>query len=259
MKGPKVFIMDIEMAPIVASVWGLRTDYIGHNQIRRDPFMLSYAAKEWKKRTMFYEDLRHEKVVKTDAPILGGLWTLMDNADILVGHNFKSFDNKTAKARFILNGIPTPKKPRIIDTMLIAKKHFRLPSYSLEYLTSRLCPDFPKMKSRKFIGQELWDECERGNLAAWQEMEKYNRQDVLATEALWEVLEPYDNSINFNLYTDDPTSNDCKCGGLFRANGKGVKGNKIIQRYRCNKCGAEALTAINEIEKADRKLVLRAP
>lgn len=249
-KGPRVLILDVECWPMKGEFWDIWDQNIGINQINQHRTLLSFAAKWWGEKDMFYFDIENKRDLHSDKPLMGPLRKLMDESDIIVGHNLNKFDRRVINTSVVTNKEKPMRRYRVLDTMIIAKRHFSFPSYSLEYLTSRLCPEFPKMKSKLFIGHELWKECDQRNPLAWKEMRKYNCQDVRATEALWNVIEPFDNSINFNLYTDAPDSLDCKCGGHFVGNGKTVRGSTIKQRFRCLSCGAEAIGGKNCLQKA---------
>lgn len=253
--GPRVLILDIENWPMKGDFWDLWDQNIGLGQIDQHKTILSFAAKWWGEKEVFYHDVSNRRNLHCDKPLMNPLRELIEAADILVGHNIQKFDRRVINASAVANGEKPIGKSRILDTMLICKKHFNFPSYSLEYLTSRLCPEFKKMKSKVFIGHELWRECDRRNPEAWKEMRLYNCADVRATEALWNVIEPFDSSINFNVYTDNPQGKDCKCGGEFRANGRYVAGLMVKQRYRCSQCGAEAQGRTNLIAKEKRNIL----
>ena len=149
---------------------------------------------------MIYEDVRGQRNKRDDSKIIKGIWKLMDEADIIVGQNSKSFDIKKLNARFVINGMQPPTPYRQLDTKVMAKKAFGFTSNKLEYMADKLCTKYKKLKHKNFIGHELWSECLKGNLKAWVEMEKYNKHDVLALEELYDKLLAWDNSINFNTY-----------------------------------------------------------
>lgn len=256
-RGPNVLILDIELAPLQVDAWDIWQQNIGINQIRRDRFILSYAAKWWGRKEIFYQDQSKRRNIANDKELCRSLWKLIDQADIIVGHNIKKFDEKIIYSRFLTHSLPRPSKCRVIDTLLLAKRHFSFISNSLEYLTSRLCVKHKKKKSRKFIGHELWTEVLHGNPKAWKEFRAYNVGDILSTEELWEKLEPYDNSINFNVYTANPDSRNCKCGGLFVGNGTSARGQGVYQRFKCNGCGAPATGKENLVKKEFRKGILK--
>jgi hypothetical protein len=194
---------------------------------------------------VMYMDQRSAKDIEDDSQILRAIWKLLDEADVVITQNGKSFDEKKLNARFILHGFQPPSSYKHIDTKLIAKKRFAFSSNKLEYMTDKLCVKYKKLKHTKFPGHEMWRECLNGNVEAWKEMEIYNKHDVLALEELYKKLIPWDNSINFNLYHDDNT-NTCKCGSTtFARNGFYYTNVGKFQRYKCKTCGAESRDRIN--------------
>lgn len=251
---PKVLVYDIETAPILAHVWGLWENNVGLNQIDRDWHVLSWSAK-WLGDTpdkVMYMDQRNAKNIEDDSAILKKIWELLDEADVVITQNGKNFDQKKLNARFILNGFQPPSSYRHIDTKQIASKIFAFTSTKLEYMTGKLNTTYKKLKHEKFQGHELWTECLKGNLEAWNEMEKYNRYDVLALEELYNKLIPWDNSINFNVFHDDEV-HVCKCGSTnFTKNGHCYTSNGKYQRYRCKSCGAETRDKTNLLSKEKR-------
>jgi uncharacterized protein YprB with RNaseH-like and TPR domain len=253
-KGPKVLLFDIETAPNIAHVWALFDVNVGLNQIVADWHVLSWSAK-WLDdpcTKVMYDDQRGAKNIEDDKRLLQGIWNLLDEADVVITQNGRSFDQKKLNARFVINGFQPPSSFKHIDTKLIAKKHFKFTSNKLEYMSDKLCVKYKKLKHTKFPGHEMWTECLKDNLEAWQEMEKYNKYDVLALEELYTKLIPWDSSINFNLYTDGE-ENVCKCGSKdFIRNGFYYTAVGKFQKYRCKTCGAEVRDRINLFSK-DKK------
>lgn len=255
-KGPRVLIFDVETAPILGYVWGLWENNVALNQIKSDWHLLSWSAKWLDSKEVMYMDQRKAKSLEDDSAILGTLWKLLDEADIVITQNGNSFDHKKLNARFILNGMQPPSTYRRIDTFLLAKKHFGFTSNKLEYMTDKLCKKYKKLKHTKFQGFDLWKQCLDGNQAAWKEMERYNRQDVLALEELYHKLIPWDSAINFDAYAPGEGAK-CKCGSEdFVKRGFFYTGAGKYQRYRCSGCGAETRDRINLFSK-DKKASLR--
>ena len=253
--GPKVLIFDIETAPILGYVWSIWEQNVALNQIQTDWYILSWSAK-WlddPDNKVMYMDQRNARNIEDDRNILREIWKLLDEADVVVTQNGKSFDQKKLNARFIINNFQPPSSYKHIDTKLIAQKHFGFTSNKLEYMSYKLCSKYKKSKHPKFSGFEMWKECLSGNIEAWKEMEKYNKLDVLALEELYRKLIPWDSSINFDLYRDDCDST-CKCGSkLFIKNGFYYTGTGKYQRYRCKKCGAETRGRSNLFSKEKRE------
>jgi len=254
-KGPKVLIFDIETAPLLGYVWGLWENNVSLNQLYSDWYILSWSAK-WLNDPpdkVMYMDQRNAKNIENDSRILKDIWKLLDQADVVITQNGKSFDQKRLNARFVLNGFKPPSSYKHIDTKLIASKHFGFTSNKLEYMTDKLCTQYKKLKHEKFYGFELWKECLAGNEEAWNEMEKYNKYDVLSLEELYTKLIPWDSTINFNLY-DDGDGNECKCGSKdFAKNGFYYTNVGKFQRFKCKGCGAETRDRKNLFSKEKTK------
>lgn len=247
----KILLLDIETAPILSWVWKIWDENIGINQIKEDSHLLSFAAKWLDDPKMMYADQRKEKNIEDDSGLLKKIWPLLDEADIVIGHNSKAFDTKVINTRLIINGIKPPSNYQHIDTKLIAKKHFRFTSNKLAYLSDRLC-EHKKSNHNKFSGFELWRECLAGNPAAWKEMEKYNKLDVLSLEELYKKLQPWDGGYNPDLYTDDYTMT-CACGSRnFQRRGFNYSKVGKYQRFQCLNCGAWKSSRHNEFTKLKR-------
>jgi hypothetical protein len=266
-KKPNVLIFDIETAPIIAHVWALWGEQnIGLNQIAKDWHIMSWSAKwfEAKDGTVYgphnkimYMDQRNAKAIEDDTKILKGIWELLNMADVVITQNGDAFDIKKLNARFILNGFKPPSSYKRIDTKKIAKAKFGFTSNRLDYMSDKINKKYKKQKHSKFAGHEMWTECLAGNIKAWKEMEKYNKYDVLALEELYIKFQPWDNSFNPNLYTDN-LELVCACGSNnFIKNGHAYTSTGKYQRYSCGECGAESKDRVNLFSK-EKKKSLRA-
>jgi uncharacterized protein YprB with RNaseH-like and TPR domain len=252
-KGPKVLFFDIETAPILGYVWGLFDQNVGLNQIKQDWHVLSWSAKWQGSSKIMYMDQRKAKVMSDDKVVLKGIWDLLDEADVVVTQNGKRFDVKKLNARFVMQGFQPTSSFKHIDTLVIAKKHFAFTSNKLEYMADKLNKKYKKSKHKKFEGFSLWIECLAGNIAAFKEMEKYNKYDVLALEELYNTLVPWDSSLNFNLWNQGEVTM-CKCGSTkFLKRGFFYSPKGKFQRYRCNRCGAETRDTNNLFTKEERE------
>jgi DNA polymerase elongation subunit (family B) len=254
MKKPKVLIVDIETAPMLGYIWGLWENNVSLEQLYKDWHILSWSAK-WlgdPPSKIMYADQRNMKNIEDDKSILKKVWRLLDQTDIVITQNGKAFDHKKLNARFILQGMQPPSSYKHIDTLLIAKKHFSFTSNKLAYMSDKLCTKYKKLKPTKFPGFEMWLQCLAGNKAAWREMEKYNKHDVLALEELYYKLIPWDNSIDFNLYTDS-TEIVCKCGSKsFTRNGYAYTSVGKFKRWKCKSCGSETRGRQNLLSQKKR-------
>lgn len=256
-QGPKILFCDIETSPIEAYVWGLFDQTIGLNQIKADWSILSWAAKWQDEKRILYQDVRGQKNIRDDKRICKGIHKLLDEADIVVWQNGKKFDHGKLNARFKLNGLKPPSDYRQIDTKEIAARSFKFTSNKLEYLSANVNKKHTKSHHKKFPGFEMWAECLKGNLAAFKEMEKYNKADILALEELYNELQAWQKvRIDFNVYDPERITNKCNCGSsnFVRWGWRYTNAGKY-QRYKCQDCGADHIdrgAANNALSKEKR-------
>lgn len=248
----KILFLDIETAPCVAHIWSLWQNGVGLNQLMNDWYILSFTAKWADSDEVFYADIREKYDQEDDKDLLVKLWGFLDDADFVVGHNIRKFDMKKINSRFILNGMEKPSEYRMIDTLLIAKEVFGFTSNKLEYLTDKLCKKYKKSKHGKFPGHKLWTECLKGNIEAWEEMEEYNKFDVLSNQELYEVFMPWSNKLpNFDLYMDEEVdmSDWVEDGYWFTNLGK-------YHKYRNKVTGQQRRGRTNLLPKEKRQQLL---
>lgn len=262
MSGPKILVLDVETTPLVSYTWGLFDQNVALNQIKSEWNVLSWAAKWYtdaKGKTygphkkVMYADQRNAKDIRDDKHLLKGIWELINSCDIALTQNGIAFDIKKLNARFIMNGMTPPSPHRNIDTLRIAKKHFAFTSNKLEWMTGKLCRDNKKMKTKKFQGFDLWKECLRGNLSAFKEIEDYNKMDVISLEELYHTLQPWDNTLDFNVYHDDTTI-VCSCGSSsFKKSSFSFTASGKFQTYRCKVCSKSRTSKINLLTKEKKQ------
>lgn len=254
--GPRTLIIDIETSPLIVYSWGVNDQYLGVGQIKEDWYILSFSAK-WKgdpDNKVIYVDNRKAKDISDDSKLLKVLWKLLDEAEVVIGQNSKRFDIKKINARFALNDMKPPSSFKHEDTYQMATRHFGFTSNGLEYLSDKLCVKHKKSKHTKYPGMTLWRECLKGNVAAWKEMEKYNKLDVLCTEELFDKLSPWGTAVNVNLYSEDTATLCSSCGSAeWSKNGIKRLDTGFYQRYTCKHCGFETRGRVNLLSKEKKE------
>lgn len=249
---PKILFFDIETAPLKAHLWSMWQQGVGLNQIESDWYMLSFCCKWAHSDELFYYDQRDATDIEDDYDLVCKLWDFLNEADVVIGQNSKRFDTKKCNSRFILNGLPKPSTYRQIDTLEIAKRQFGFTSNKLEYMTDKLCTTYQKSKHKKFHGHDLWSECLKGNIEAWQEMEDYNRMDVLSLEELYNILSSWDNTLpNFDVYVDEVLNMD-----EWEHDGYHYTNLGKYKRYRNKKTGVQRRSRVNLLTKEKRDSLL---
>lgn len=241
LNGPKILLLDIETAPMLAYVWGIWEENIGINQIVKEWSVLSWSAKWVNEDKIMYMDNRKSRDIENDKKLLEGMHALLSEADIVITQNGVRFDIPKLKARFARHGMKPVKPFKQLDTKIMCKGQFALTSYKLEYMA-----EFFKLKTRKFTdkdkkfpGFSMWRECLLGNTAAWREMERYNKQDVIVLEELYHRLAPWNNKqINMGVFStsEDHSCNSCGSENLQKRGYRVTTGGKY-QAYQCQDCG----------------------
>lgn len=250
-----VLILDIETAPIKAAVWGIWEQNVGLNQISKDWFMLSWAAKWLNGPTITSNRLTPEEVLKEDDKrCLCDLWHYLEEADIVIAHNADRFDIPKINARFLFYNIPPPMHYQTIDTLKVARGVFSLTSNKLDYLAKYLAVG-EKIDTG---GHELWTRCCLGEEAALCAMEQYNRHDVELLEKVYLKLRPYIRSHpNLAVLTDDNITICPHCGSESLKE-EGYYNTQVgsYPAYRCYNCGARPRKRISSLTPEKRKSLL---
>lgn len=242
---PKVLVFDIETSPITAYVWGLKDQNISLGQIIQDWKVLAWGAKWLGQSSVLYQDVRRI----SEKTLLKGIWKLLDEADIVITQNGKSFDSRKLNARFISYGMLPPRPYKHIDTYLLAKGAADFTSNKLEYLTEKLCKKYKKTSHAKFPGMSLWKECLKGNSKAWDEMKVYNTLDVLSTEELYNVIRAWGPK---NMPVMFRSASTCAvCGSNAQRRGYELIGKTKVQRIQCKNpsCGRWGTEALPKVPK----------
>lgn len=238
---PKILIFDLENAPNTAYVWSLWMETTSEEMLDKSWYTLCWAAKWLDKKEVMSSALidfprEFKKDPENDKTILVKLWKLLDEADIVIGHNAKAFDVRKVNARFVMNGMLPPSPYKVVDTLLAARHYF--------YFTSNKLTDLGKYLQ---VGQKidtggfkLWKECMAGNKASWAKMVKYCKQDILLTEKVYLKLRPFiQNHPNLTVYQNMDETKCPKCSSTnIRKEGFSYTDVSKYQRYSCADCGS---------------------
>jgi len=236
----KILYLDIETAPSLGWVWGkYEQDVIDFD---REWYMLCFTAK-WSDSNKYItygliDFPEYEKDPMDDKALMRKLWDLIDEADIVVGHNGDNFDIKKMNSRFIVNGMVPPSPYRTVDTKKVARKYFGFNSNKLDDLGKTLNLG----KKLPTGGFTLWKKCMEGDKAAWKKMKSYNKQDVALLEKIYLRMRPWmKNHPNIGINVDKIACHAC---GSTNTQKRGYNYTKLtrFQRMCCIDCGAWSQT-----------------
>ena len=250
----KILILDIETAPMKAYIWRRWKENIGDSQVISRWFLLTWSAK-WlfDDKVMSGKLTGKEARAQNDKRIVSELWSLLDEADIVVAHNGERFDIPQMNARFIVHGLRPTTPYQQIDTLRIARKQFDFDGNGLDNLANIF-----GITGKVQTSFELWERCVDGKSKALKEMETYNKQDVLLLEEMYLKMRPWIKSHpNLGLYVDAEEPICSSCGSTnVEPKGDYVTTVGKYQTYVCDDCGAFSRERTSHVSKEKRKSLL---
>lgn len=246
----KILLLDIETAPNKAYVWGLWDQNIYLDQIEEPGYVLCWAAKWLGDKKIMFNSL-HDS---SSEDMINEVHTLVDEADVVIHYYGTRFDMPTLNQEFLFWGLNPPSPYKQIDLLKTVKAKFRLPSNKLDYVAQyfKLGAKLPHK------GMRLWRGCMAMDPKAWKIMERYNKQDVVLLEKLYDILLPWiSNHPNTGLYvdTDIPVCNHCGSTHLQKR-GTYHTATMSYQRYQCQGCGSWLKERTSSLSKEKKASIL---
>ena len=241
MAEPKILFLDIETSPNKINQWSMWQEWNSMDMLDKGWYILCWCAKWSNSSKMISSALpdfkdSYKKNPENDRFILEKLWKLLDEADVVAGHNIIEFDLKKINARFLQHGMHPPSPFRVVDTLLSARKHFAFTSNKLGDLGKTLAIG-EKIKTGGF---ELWDGCLKKDMKCWDKMLRYCSQDVRLLEKIYNKILPYmEKHPNLGAFVDseEPMCPNCASENITKR-GFTFTNSAKYQRVQCNDCGS---------------------
>ena len=247
MSDARILLYDIESAPNLAYVWAKYDQNV--LAYEEEWYLLSFAWKwlgDTKVNVLGLDDFPAEfaKDPKNDYRLVVKLHELFSEADVVVGHNSRSFDDKKTRARMLVHGFSPPRPFQQVDTCLVARKYFSFNSNSLKDLAVTL--GLPVRKADPG-GIQTWLNCMAGNPKAWKTMKKYNKQDVTVLEEIYLRMRPWIEG-HPNLSLLDGVIEECPNCGADEMTRQGFKKTRTqtFQQWKCGACGSWSRSRLAE-------------
>lgn len=183
---PKELYLDIETSLMQVAVFDLniRGKYIKPEAIIKPSYIICWAAGWIGKSEIFSGCVTSSQAKRcNDLAIIRPLWELMNQADIVIGHNVDKFDIRKLNYRFLLHGFEPPMKYKTVDTLKVARKNFGAESNKMDYLSMRL----GGLRKAQMELQD-WLDCMAGKQEALDKMNKYNIGDIREGKGLYEKM-----------------------------------------------------------------------
>lgn len=226
----RVLALDIETAPNVAYTWGLWGQDVSLKQLIQPAEVMCFAAK-WlgRKRVEFYSAHHHGR-----EQMVAEAHRLLDEADVVLHYNGARFDIPHLNREFVEAGMPPPSPYAEIDLLKVVRRQFKFQSNKLEHVSRQLGLE-GKVENGGF---QLWVDCLAGDEKAWRMMRRYNRQDVVLLEELYDILQPWIPSHPSRLLHDGSVTGCPRCGSQrLESHGWRHTAASSYRRWKCRDCG----------------------
>lgn len=243
---PRILYWDSENAPILAWVWdAYETNVL---EIEEDPKIISVAWMWEGEKTVHAMSLPDtagyapDRFKINDREIVEKVWDLLNECDVAIAQNGNRFDVRMLNARFLYYGMPPPKPYQTVDTLIVARRYFKMPMHKLDEMLRYL------RMPRKIQtgGKDLWFKCMNGDKDAWRKMVTYNKNDVKVLVDLYKRMRGwYKNHPNLTFITRK--NGQCPVCLSFNLRSKGPRefASGWKMRFSCQDCGKYITTELN--------------
>lgn len=235
-KRPRVAFIDLENAPNLGFTWEkYEQDVIA---FVKHWYLLSFSVKwqgEKKTQTFGLIDFPIFKKDKAnDLQLVQKLHEIVSEAEVLIAHNGDRHDIRKMNARMIFHGLTPPDPFKTIDTLKIARNIASFPSNKLDDLGAY----FGVGRKLVHTGFDLWLRCMNGEPKAWEQMKRYNAQDVVLLEKVYNILAPWAKTHTpLNIYGRPETCPRCGRGPKeWGSRGTDPTLQGMREKFQC-KCG----------------------
>ncbi|WP_101690722.1 ribonuclease H-like domain-containing protein [Dysgonomonas massiliensis] len=247
---PKVLLFDIETAPMRAYVWGHWKNNIALNQVISNTYVLCWSAKWLGHDNVISGVLTPDEAIKEDDKrIVSDLWHLLNEAEIVIGHNIERFDIPRMNSRFIIHGLQRPSTYKTVDTLRVVRKQFGFNSNRLDALAGYFGLDH-----KLHTSFELWSESMGGSEDSLKYMSEYCDRDVTLLEEVYLILRPWiSGHANIGLYFDANKHICPNCGSTDLTEEKPYY--TTVGRYQTFRCKCGAISRVKKSDYDNSKLL----
>lgn len=253
---PNILFYDIETSLMKAWLFQLGDQAIRHHQLvegynRQKVICIAYCFNNGPVKII---DWGYEK--QNDARVIMEFDKIIKQADIIIGKNSDKFDNKTLNFVRMVTGQPgMPTWVKSTDDLeKQMRKYFRMPSYSLDYISQVLgLGGKKKMEFSDWV--EIGTKAPGTGIKAFKKMLSYCAKDVRDTRSIWNYCKHhFEPKFNVSTFLDEPACKHCHGTDVVK-NGTRLAGLTRWQEYFCRRCGMYAgRTPMKSKLKSNEKL-----
>ena len=237
-KEPVILSFDYETSPAKGYFFGgiWETDIIEVIEFEQI-LCVAYKLGDAPVKVIGQDDFKgYKKGVLNDKELVEFFAPILDQADIVSGHNSDQFDIKVFNTRLLAHGLQPVPITKSFDTKKIAKNMFHLPSNKLDDIA-----DFLGIGRKLSTHKSLWFGCENGDEKSWKYMKKYCQLDVALQHKVLEKILPFAKQTGDFVFVNKEgitcPSPLCLSKHMTKSKNRKVKGGYKIQ-YQCQNCGS---------------------
>lgn len=175
---PRNLYLDIEVGKARVYTFDLhvRSEYIQHTNIDKERYIICWSAGWIGERGKIMSACVSPSAARkySDAKILPPLLKLMEQADIISGHNVDRYDIPMINARMVINGMTPVFGYKTMDSLKMARKDYRFMSNTLD----ALAPMFGFRPKQAMSDKDWLAIADHGDEKTLVKMERYNKGDV---------------------------------------------------------------------------------
>lgn len=245
--GARILIIDIERRPMLSYHWAPKVDYIPPSMNVERGGMISFAAKWYGDKAITFRSTHHDGY----DDMIAEAWRMLDEAHVVVGYNSVGFDIKHLCEEFAKSALGPPSPHKDVDLLRTARARFRFPYNKLD----EVCRDLELDMKLAHDGWDLWQRCLDGDPKAWNTMRRYNKQDVVITEQLYDRLRPWiKGHPNLNMFRAERVSGCPHCGSVdVEENGFHYTQTRCYKQFVCSTCGAHSRATHSEGDRTQHR------
>ena len=233
----KIMVYDIETSQTQGKFWWTGEQRSNYTAITKMPNIISIAYK-WLGDDEIYL-LHWDMTTHDDKEMMSEFLKAYNQADMVIGQNNNSFDNKWINTRAAFHNLVVDVNIKSFDIMRQARTKLRLPSFSMAFLAKF----FGVTHKQGHEGILMWNMVEDGTPEQQAEymgkMLEYNRGDIITTEEIYVRLRKYlGHKVHFGVKEGGEKWSCPNCGSEHVSHFKtSYTARGSVQRFMiCNDC-----------------------
>lgn len=229
---PNILFYDIETTYLMVRTFRLGDQLLRHDSLVPgfDRYNIICIAYAWLDKPgvhiMHWDPITHDS-----SEMIEAFGEVLKMADVAIGKNSDRFDIKQLNTLRMLDGQPALDWPLTDDLEKQMRKHFYLPSYSLDYFDKLLFGDGKlEMKMQHWIDIQ---ERTKDEVKSFKRMCTYCGKDVLKTKKHWKrVFANITPKLNMQAFTGDVGCKLCGSTNIVK-DGSSISGKVKYQKFAC--------------------------